>query len=190
MHKNKKLIPIEENNIITSTNIKSNGSFGGINMNTQNNRLTINKIKAKEDFECTKTLLENYRMIVWTLKFFSDNNNVITDTQSIQSTIRTCPQAKSLLQAINQAVKQIRYKPDDGEDMFEIINKAYIDKCKISNEKICEEMYISEAHFYRKKKLAIKLISERIWNSSHKDVDSWRKFVEALDDNRQRKKVS
>ena len=51
-------------------------------------------------------------------------------------------------------------------------------------------MYISEAHFYRKKKLAIKLVSERIWNSSHKDVDSWRKFVEALDDNRQRKKVS
>ena len=190
MHKYKKLIPVEEDNILTNTSIKTNSSFGGINMNTQNNQLTISKIKAKEDFECTKTLLENYRMIVWTLKFFSDNNNVITDTQSIQSTIRTCHQAKSLLQAINQAVKQIRYKHDDGEDMFEIINKAYIDKRKISNEEICEEMYISEAHFYRKKKLAIKLISERIWNSSHKDVNAWRKFIEDLDDKRQRKKVS
>ena len=74
--------------------------------------------------------------------------------------------------------------------MFEIINKSYIDKRKISNEEICEEMYISEAHFYRKKKLAIKLISERIWNSSHKDVNAWRKFIEDLDDKRQRKKVS
>lgn len=181
---------INKTNILDkkTDNTKSilNDTIGG---HTMNDFETLQSTR-QQNIYYTKLLLEKYRDIVWALKFFSENNNVITDTQSIQNLIRTYPQVKSLLQAINQTVKQIRYKPNDGEDMFEIINKAYIDKCKISNEKICEEMYISEAHFYRKKKLAIKLISERIWNSSHKDVDSWRKFVEALDDNRQRKKVS
>ncbi len=190
MHKYKKLIPVEEDNILTNTSIKTNSSFGGINMNTQNNQLTISKIKAKEDFEYTKTLLENYRMIIWTMKFFSCSTDISADLESLRGVIQAYPEVKSLIQAINQSVKQIRSKPDDGEDLYEIINKAYFAEQKSSNEKIFQDLYISETQFYRKKKLAIKLISERIWSSSHKDVNAWRKFIEDLNDKRQRKKVS
>lgn len=159
-------------------------------MNVQNNKLTINKIKATENFERTKILLVNYRNIVWTMNFFSCNTDVSTDMQSLWGIIQAFPEIESLLQALNQAVKQIRYKPDDGEELYEIIDKAYIAAQKSTSEEIGEDMYISQSNLYRKKKLAIELISERIWDSSHQNVDAWRKFVEALDDKFHRKEAS
>lgn len=116
--------------------------------------------------------------------------DVSTDMQSLWGIIQAFPEIESLLQALNQAVKQIRYKPDDGEELYEIIDKAYIAAQKSTSEEIGEDMYISQFNLYRKKKLAIELISERIWDSSHQNVDAWRKFVEALDDKFHRKEAS
>ncbi len=190
MHKYKKLIPDGEYDMSHNSKIKTNSSFGGKNMNAQSNKLTINKIKATENFERTKILLENYRDIVWTMNFFSCNTDVSTDMQSLWGIIQAFPEVESLIQALNQTVKQIRYKPDYGEYLYEIIDKAYIAERKSTSDEICEDMYISQSNLYRKKKFAIKLISERIWDSSHKDIDAWRKFVEALDDKRQQKEDS
>lgn len=159
-------------------------------MNVQNNKLTINKINATENFERTKILLENYRMIVWTMSFFAKNIDVAIDKQSLRGKIKAYPESKSLLSYLDQILRDISRKPDHGEDMYAIINSYYMDEHKMTSTEICNDLFISESHYYRLKKEAISLISEKMWNSSNPDSAAWRKFVEALDDKRHRKEAS
>ena len=88
-------------------------------------------------------------------------------------------------------MKQIKRKPKDGWLMYDILYFSYIDDKELCvSEIIYDEIGISESTYFRKKKLAIELISERLWNTPHQDVAAWQKFVKALDDKRQRKEAS
>lgn len=164
------------------------------NFNEANNitaKEITNKAKKQEDIYYTKVFLEAYREIIWTMKFYANSNAAITDNQSLRAIIQSCPEIKSLLSIFNIALKQIKCKPKDGIIMHDIIHCSYMDKKDLSvSEMIYYEIGIGESTYFRKKKLAIKLISERIWESSHKDIDAWRNFVEALDAKRQRKEAS
>lgn len=164
------------------------------NFNEANNIMTkesTNQTKKQKDIYYTKVFLEAYREVIWTMKFYANSNAAITDNQSLRAIIQSCPEIKSLLSIFNIALKQIKCKPKDGTIMYDIIYFSYMDKKDLSvSEMIYYEIGIGASTYYRKKKLAIELISERIWDSSHQNVDAWRKFVEALDDKFHRKEAS
>lgn len=164
------------------------------NFNEVNNIMTkelTNQAKKQKDIYYTKVFLEAYREIIWTMKFYANSNAPITDNQSLRALIQSCPEIKSLLSIFNIALKQIKCKPKDGIIMHDIIYFSYMDKKDLSvSEMIYYEIGIGASTYYRKKKVAIKLISERIWNSGHPNTNAWIKFVEALDDKQHRKEAS
>lgn len=159
-------------------------------MKNKNNNLIMNQNSSLQNFELTKILLDNYRNIVWTMSFFAKNIDVAIDKQSLRGKIKAYPEVKSLLSYLGQILREISRKPDNGEDMYEIVNFYYINEHKMTSTEICNDLFISESHYYRLKKEAISLISEKMWNSSNPDSVAWRKFVEALNDTRQQKEDS
>lgn len=180
----KKLIPIEEEFSIVSSAIKTKNS----NKNTTKNQNA--QLHENRNYGRTKTLLENYRDIVWTIKFFSDNKNTDENSPYLLKIIHKYPESKTLINALKQTINQLYHKPDDGVDMYDIIKKAYIDEKKSTGEEICDILFISDSYYYRKKRLAIKLISEKLWKSSNPDVEAWKNFIQALNCKRYRKEDS
>lgn len=182
---------INKTNILNkkTDNTKSilNDTIGG---HTMNNFETLQSTRHQNIYY-TKLFLEKYREIVWTMKFYANHNEPIFQDKSLYTIIQSYPEIKSLISIFNLTMKQIKRKPKDGWLMYDILYFSYMDDKELCvSEIIYDEIGISESTYFRKKKLAIELISERLWNTSHQDVAAWQKFVKALDDKQHREEAS
>lgn len=188
---------MKNTNIMSSTKeISSINNSNNIikNFSEDNNTMKmplINPTKKQENIFYTKLFLEKYREIIWTIKFYANHNEPIAEDKSLYTIIQSYPEIKSLISIFNLTMKQIKRKPKDGWLMYDILYFSYIDDKELCvSEIIYDEIGISESTYFRKKKLAIELISERLWNTSHQDVAAWQKFVKALDDKQHREEAS
>lgn len=158
---------------------------------------------AKKAYHNTEMLLYNYREMVWALKTTPEQIaseldmpfatlDELVDRMEIESALgnkkiegRLIAVTKSrvLIDRLNEAVSVLRMKPKDGEDMYRIIHKTFMDPDFHGIVlDLLYELNLSKRKYYELRKKAIKLISLRLWSAPDKEIDVWLEVLTMLED--------
>ena len=102
--------------------------------------------KRRRLYQNTQVLMENYQTIVWVVQNFPDTiaeelnepfeevDNLIErvdlefslENQRLENRIRSIAKSRVLIDRVNEALTMLRTKPGDGEEMYQVIYKTYI----------------------------------------------------------------
>lgn len=158
---------------------------------------------ARKAYHNTELLLTSYREIVWALESVPDqiaselqmpfatldelvdriDLELGMENKRLESRLNSATKSRLLIDRINEAVSVLKTKPKDGNDMYRVIYKTYIDPNMCRNVfDLIYELNLSKRKYYEIRKKAIRLISLRLWSAPDKEVDVWLDVLMMLND--------
>ena len=103
--------------------------------------------------------------------------------KKIEGRLIAVTKSRVLIDRLNEAVSVLRMKPKDGEDMYRIIHKTFMDPDFHGIVlDLLYELNLSKRKYYELRKKAIKLISLRLWSAPDKEIDVWLEVLTMLED--------
>lgn len=161
---------------------------------------------ARKAYHNTELLLTSYREIVWALESVPDQiaselqmpfatlDELIDridlelgmDNKRLESRLNSVTKSRLLIDRINEAVSVLKTKPKDGNDMYRVIYKTFMDPNVCRNiYDLFYELNLSKRKYYEIRKKAIRLISLRLWSAPDKEVDVWLDVLMMLNDHQE-----
>lgn len=158
---------------------------------------------ARKAYHNTELLLTSYREIVWALESVPDQiaselqmpfatlDELIDridlelgmENKRLESRLNSVTKSRLLIDRINEAVSVLKTKPKDGNDMYRVIYKTFMDPNVCRNiYDLFYELNLSKRKYYELRKKAIRLISLRLWSAPDKEVDVWLDVLIMLDE--------
>lgn len=149
---------------------------------------------ARKAYHNTELLLTSYREIVWALESVPDqiaselqmpfatldelvdriDLEIGMENKRLESRLNSVTKSRLLIDRINEAVSVLKTKPKDGNDMYRVIYKTFMDPNVCRNiYDLFYELNLSKRKYYELRKKAIRLISLRLWSAPDKEVDVW-----------------
>lgn len=161
---------------------------------------------ARKAYHNTELLLTSYREIVWALESVPDQiaselqmpfatlDELIDridlelgmENKRLESRLNSVTKSRLLIDRINEAVSVLKTKPKDGNDMYRVIYKTFMDPNMCRNiYDLFYELNLSKRKYYEIRKKAIRLISLRLWSAPDKEVDVWLDVLIMLDEHQE-----
>ena len=160
----------------------------------------IEEKKRKEAYHNTLLLLSNYRNILWQtdseLETIAAELNlplqkldavlsridaeIGMENRRLELRLERLAKTRQLLDRINDALTSLKYKPDNGPLLYDLIYMTYIGEEKLLQTDVLYRLNISRRHFYRLKEQAVSIISLRLWSAPSADLDLWLDLVSLL----------
>lgn len=160
------------------------------------------KKTAARTYHNTLLLLDNYRTISWMVECIPDSiaeelNIPVRDldillervdlelsmeNKKLESRLYSASKTRILLERVNKAISMLRMKPENGEEMYQVIYRTYVAPPAACIEDIYSELNISRRKYYKIRKQAIVLISLSLWSAPAAEVDKWMEVVYMLED--------
>ena len=162
----------------------------------------VEEKKRKEAYHNTLLLLSNYRNILWQTDSELDtiaaelnlplqkldavlsriDAEIGMENRRLELRLERLAKTRQLLDRINDALTTLKYKPDNGPLLYDLIYLTYISEEKIHQTDILYRLNISRRHYYRLKEQAINIISLRLWSVPSTNIDLWLDLVSMLSD--------
>ena len=160
----------------------------------------IEEKKRKEAYHNTLLLLSNYRNILWQTDSELDtiaaelnlplqkldavlsriDAEIGMENRRLELRLERLAKTRQLLDRINDALTTLKYKPDNGPLLYDLIYLTYISEEKLHQTDVLYRLNISRRHYYRLKEQAINIISLRLWSVPSKNIDLWLDLVSML----------
>ena len=160
----------------------------------------VEEKKRKEAYHNTLLLLSNYRNILWQTDSELDtiaaelnlplqkldavlsriDAEIGMENRRLELRLERLAKTRQLLDRINDALTTLKYKPDNGPLLYELIYLTYISEEKLHQTDVLYRLNISRRHYYRLKEQAINIISLRLWSVPSKNIDLWLDLVSML----------
>lgn len=161
---------------------------------------------ARKAYHNTELLLTSYREIVWALESVPDqiaselqmpfatldelvdriDLELGMENKRLESRLNSVTKSRLLIDRINEAVSVLKTKPKDGNDMYRVIYKTFMDPNVCRNiYDLFYELNLSKRKYYELRKKAIRLISLRLWSAPDKEVDVWLDVLMMLDEHQE-----
>ena len=102
------------------------------------------------------------------------------ENRRLELRLERLAKTRQLLDRINDALTTLKYKPDNGPLLYELIYVTYISEEKLHQTDVLYRLNISRRHYYRLKEQAINIISLRLWSVPSKNIDLWLDLVSML----------
>ena len=162
----------------------------------------VEEKKRKEAYHNTLLLLSNYRNILWQTDSKLDtiaaelnlplqkldavlsriDAEIGMENRRLELRLERLAKTRQLLDRINDALTSLKYKPDNGPLLYDLIYLTYIAEEKLHQTDILYRLNISRRHYYRLKEQAISIISLRLWSVPSTNIDLWLDLVSMLSD--------
>ena len=160
----------------------------------------IEEKKRKEAYHNTLLLLSNYRNILWQTDSELDtiaaelnlplqkldavlsriDAEIGMENRRLELRLERLAKTRQLLDRINDALTTLKYKPDNGPLLYDLIYLTYISEEKLHQTDVLYRLNISRRHYYRLKEHAINIISLRLWSVPSTNIDLWLDLVSML----------
>ena len=160
----------------------------------------IEEKKRKEAYHNTLLLLSNYRNILWQTDSELDtiaaelnlplqkldavlsriDAEIGMENRRLELRLERLAKTRQLLDRINDALTTLKYKPDNGPLLYDLIYLSYISEEKLHQTDVLYRLNISRRHYYRLKEQAINIISLRLWSVPSTNIDLWLDLVSML----------
>ena len=160
----------------------------------------VEEKKRKEAYHNTLLLLSNYRNILWQTDSELDtiaaelnlplqkldavlsriDAEIGMENRRLELCLERLAKTRQLLDRINDALTTLKYKPDNGPLLYDLIYLTYISEEKLHQTDVLYRLNISRRHYYRLKEQAINIISLRLWSVPSKNIDLWLDLVSML----------
>lgn len=160
----------------------------------------VEEKKRKEAYHNTLLLLSNYRNILWQTDSELDtiaaelnlplqkldavlsriDAEIGMENRRLELRLERLAKTRQLLDRINDALTTLKYKPDNGPLLYDLIYMTYIGEEKLLQTDVLYRLNISRRHFYRLKEQAVSIISLRLWSAPSADLDLWLDLVSLL----------
>ena len=160
----------------------------------------VEEKKRKEAYHNTLLLLSNYRNILWQtdseLETIAAELNlplqkldavlsridaeIGMENRRLELRLERLAKNRQLLDRINDALTTLKYKPDNGPLLYDLIYLTYISEEKLHQTDVLYRLSISRRHYYRLKEQAINIISLRLWSVPSTNIDLWLDLVSML----------
>lgn len=160
----------------------------------------VEEKKCREAYHNTLLLLSNYRNILWQTD--SELNTIAAElnlplqkldavlsridaelgmeNRRLELRLERLAKTRQLLDRINDALTTLKYKPDNGPLLYDLIYLTYISEEKLHQTDVLYRLNISRRHYYRLKEQAINIISLRLWSVPSSNIDLWLDLVSML----------
>ena len=162
----------------------------------------VEEKKRKEAYHNTLLLLSNYRNILWQTNSELDtiaaelnlplqkldavlsriDAEIGMENRRLELRLERLAKTRQLLDRINDALTTLKYKPDNGPLLYDLIYLTYISEEKLHQTDVLYRLNISRRHYYRLKEQAISIISLRLWSVPSTNNDLWLELVSMLSD--------
>lgn len=159
------------------------------------------KKTAARTYHNTLLLLENYRTICWMVECIPDavaeelevplgnldrlldkvDLELSMENKKLESRLYSASRTRLLFDRVNKAITMLRLKPENGEEMYQVIYRTYVKSHIKSVEDIYLELNLSRRKYYKIRKQAIMLISLSLWSAPAAEVDKWMEVVYMLE---------
>ena len=159
------------------------------------------KAKKHKKFHNTQLLLKHYREIKWLLEclpaqiaeeldrpFISLDNllglvnaEICLDNVLLENRLMNVQKSRLMLDRFNEALSVLRQKPGNGEDLYNCLYLTFITTEDLSHQDILDRLDISSRHYYRLRKLAINVLSIRLWAVPNVELDAWLEIMSVLE---------
>lgn len=153
-------------------------------------------------FHNTAILLQNYRLIAWTLECFpeviaEELNQPFTgldallevvdlrlslQNQRLESRIESVKKSRLLMDRINDALSLIKRKPEDGPTIYNVLYQTYIIPEKLSHADLLFRLNLSSRKYYRLRSQGIRLLSIRLWSAPTAELEAWIELLTLMSD--------
>lgn len=160
----------------------------------------VEEKKRREAYHNTLLLLSNYRNILWQTDSELDtiaaelnlplqkldavlsriDAEIGMENRRLELRLERLAKTRQLLDRINDALTALKYKPDNGPLLYDLIYMTYIGEEKLLQTDVLYRLNISRRHFYRLKEQAVSIISLRLWSAPSADLDLWLDLVSLL----------
>ena len=150
----------------------------------------VEEKKRKEAYHNTLLLLSNYRNILWQTDSELDtiaaelnlplqkldavlsriDAEIGMENRRLELRLERLAKTRQLLDRINDALTTLKYKPDNGPLLYDLIYLTYISEEKLHQTDV----------LYRLKEQAINIISLRLWSVPSTNIDLWLDLVSIL----------
>ena len=160
----------------------------------------VEEKKRKEAYHNTLLLLSNYRNILWQTDSELDtiaaelnlplqkldavlsriDAEIGMENRRLELRLERLAKTRQLLDRINDALTTLKYKPDNGPLLYDLIYLTYISEEKLHQTDILYRLNISRRHYYRLKEQAINIIYLRLWSAPSTNIDLWLDLVSML----------
>jgi hypothetical protein len=160
----------------------------------------IEEKKRKEAYHNTLLLLSNYRNILWQTDSELDtiaaelnlplqkldavlsriDAEIGMENRRLELRLERLAKTRQFLDRINDALTTLKYKPDNGPLLYDLIYLTYISEEKLHQTDVLYRLNISRRHYYRLKEQAINIISLRLWSVPSTNIDLWLDLVSML----------
>lgn len=169
---------------------------------TDEKKAAATKEKRRRLFHNTESLLQNYRLIAWTLECIPEavsseldqpfhgldsllqfvDIELSLDNHTLESRLESVKKSRLLVARINDALSLLKRNPTDGEKMYDVIYLTYIAPEKLTHAELLYRLYMSSRHYYRLRTQAIKIISIRLWSTPTAELDAWVELLTLMND--------
>lgn len=158
--------------------------------------------KNKMAYHNTLLLLKHYRTIAWMLECFPDTiaeeleqpfeglDKIIEridfertyGNRKLENRLESIQKTRLMLDRVNEALTVLKRKPNDGEQLYQLIYLSYITEEKLTHVEILLRLAVSSRQYYRLRQDAINILSIRLWSAMTKEGDFWIEMLSLLDD--------
>ena len=156
--------------------------------------------KQKQAYHNTLLLLTNYRNILWQTESELEtvaaelnlplqkldavlsriDAEIGMENRRLELRLERLAKTRQLLDRINDALTTLKYKPDNGPLLYDLIYLTYISEEKLHQTDVLYRLNISRRHYYRLKEQAVSIISLRLWSVPSSNIDLWLDLVSML----------
>ena len=160
----------------------------------------VGEKKRKEAYHNTLLLLSNYRNILWQTDSELDtiaaelnlplqkldavlsriDAEIGMENRRLELRLERLAKTRQLLDRINDALTTLKYKPDNGLLLYDLIYMTYISEETLHQTDVLYRLNISRRHYYRLKEQAVSIISLRLWSVPSSNIDLWLDLVSML----------
>ena len=158
--------------------------------------------KRRRLYQNTQVLMENYQTIVWVVQNFPDTiaeelnepfeevDNLIErvdlefslENQRLENRIRSIAKSRVLIDRVNEALTMLRTKPGDGEEMYQVIYKTYINPDYKDVLDLFDKLSLSRRRYYYLRENAFMLMSLILWAGPTSEISRWLEIIEMLEE--------
>lgn len=194
---------MDNNPLRTASNAEAVLSFLRDRGVLENESITPQQVKEKKQkqaYHNTLLLLTNYRNILWQTESELEtvaaelnlplqkldavlsriDAEIGMENRRLELRLERLAKTRLLLDRINDALTALKYKPGNGQLLYDLIYMTYIAEEKMLQSDVLFRLNISRRHYYRLKEQAISIISLRLWSAPSSDLDLWLELVSML----------
>ena len=163
------------------------------------------RVKKQDDnkkaYHNTLLMLEHYRDLVWSMECIPEDlmaelnvpmeqlDALITrldlemsmDNWRVESRLQSILRSRMLLDRLNEAIAFLRSKPQDGEQLYQIIYRTYIGEKMESVYDVMASLGLAKNKYYTLRRKAITIIGMKLWSAPEANFELWVELLSMLD---------